>query len=198
MNGMSTHELVLSPSFAERLTAPVARELSPELARLGAGLALAALYGLALGAREGGLSLLQHSLGAPLALALLVLLLTPSLAVLFALFDAPLAPVQVFSAIARSVSLAGLALAGLAPATALFAVTVDSAALVTTIVRLGCLLAGTVALGQLLSTLWDALAAAAPASRGRARLLCLSFGAFVLVLAGRLFSILLPVLGGAS
>lgn len=198
MNRTPTHDLVLTPSFAERLTAPVASELSPELARLGAGLALAALYGLALGVRTGGLSLLQHAVGVPLGLALLVLLLTPSLAVLFALLDAPFAPRQVFSAIARSASLAGLALAGLAPATALLAVTVDSAALVTTMARLGCLLAATVALGQLLSTLWDALGGVSGETRGKARLLSLSFGAFVLVLGGRLFTLLLPELGGAS
>lgn len=197
MNSNATTEMLAEPGFAARLTAPPLLTLAPELRRLGAGLALSALYGLALGARESGVELARHALGAPLGLAILGALLTPSLIVLFALFDAPLTPRQLFALLARALSSAGLALAGVAPATALFVVTVESGDLVSGVARAGAALAGGLALGQLTISVWARLADAPAPVRRKARALLLAYGVFVSLLGARLFSVLLPVVGGA-
>ena len=169
-----------------------------DLVKLGTGLALSALYGLALGARGSGLDLLRHALGAPLALLVLAALSMPSLVVLFALLDAPITPSALFMNIARAVSGAGLVLSGLAPGAALFVVTTEASGLVTTLGRLGCMLAFGLAFSGLFATFWRMLGEAPEGTRLKARGLLCAYSLFVGMLAMRLFTTFLPLLGGAS
>ena len=110
------------PTLGARLIAPEAQSATQELARLGAGLGFAALYGLALGSRSGGMSMLQHAFGASAGLAAVGALGLPSLFVLLALVDAPVSPGALLAAGARGLASAGFVLAGLAPSAALLAV----------------------------------------------------------------------------
>jgi hypothetical protein len=171
---------------------------SPELARFGAGLALSGLYGLALGARGSGAELVRHAFGAPLCLVILAALLTPSLSVLLALFQAPLTPWQLFAKIARSLATAALVFAGLAPATALFVVTIAAGDLVSSVARAGAGLAGGLALAQLFTALWTVLADAPALTRYKARAFLVGYSLFIVLLGARLFATLLPLMGGAS
>jgi hypothetical protein len=180
------------------MDAPPSASASLELLRFGAALGLSALYGLALGARGSGAELLRHAFGVPFCLALLAALLTPSLSVLLALFQAPLTPLQLFAKIVRALSAAGLVLAGLAPATALFVVTIAAGDLVTTVARAGAALAGALALAQLFAALWTSLADAPARARYKARLLLLGYSLFVVLLGARLCATLLPLMGGVS
>ncbi len=61
--------------------------------RVAIGAALSAIYGVALGAREGGLALALHAVGVPSALLAVCALGLPALYIVLALFDAPLAPI---------------------------------------------------------------------------------------------------------
>lgn len=192
------HSEILAPGLAARLTAPTFASFLPELTRFGVGLALSMLYGLALGARQGGLELVRHALGAPLCLVLVGALLLPSLAVSFALIDVPVTLRQTCSAIARSVSSMGLALAGMAPAAALFVVTAGSDQLVVGVARTGCALAGALAIVQLLDASQTAVAGAPSPVRSKAAALTLGYAVFLVLLASRLCTLLLPMLGGAS
>ncbi len=91
--------------------------------QLGIGLCLAALYGVALGARGGPGSALQHGLGVPLALASVAIVAVPSLWVFLSLLDIPLQLSELALNTGRSLAGAGRVLAGLAPAAALYVVT---------------------------------------------------------------------------
>src|SRR5690606_21991871 len=94
--------------------------------RLGTGAALSAIYGIALGAREGGIALLVHAIGVPAALLAVCGLGLPALFIVLALFDAPLSPTKAIAAAARGCASAGLVLAGLAPLAALYVVGSES------------------------------------------------------------------------
>jgi hypothetical protein len=93
---------VPQPTLAARLTSPETQAATQELTRLASGLGLASLYGLALGARSGGLALVQHALGASAGLAAVAVLGIPALFVLLALVNAPVSPRAMLSVGARS------------------------------------------------------------------------------------------------
>ncbi len=162
------------------------------------GVGLAALYGLALGAREGGAALLTHALGVPAAIVAVIGLGLPALYILLALFDAPLSVEKAMAAAARGVASAGLALAGLAPLAALYVVTSGSAEGAGVAGALGLGLGGALGLRHLVSTLRAALAQADSATRLLATGAQIGFALFALVLAWRVWGALLPVVGGAS
>lgn len=162
------------------------------------GAALSATYGVALGARDGGLALLWHALGVPCALVAVCLLGLPALYIVLALFDAPLSPKRALGAAARGCASAGLVLAGLAPLAALYVIgseTTDGAAMAGT---LGLALGGLLGLRHLISTLREALRrsdSATPLVAGAAQL---GFAIFAIVLAWRVWAAVLPLVGGAS
>src|SRR5262249_18533700 len=131
-------------SYGAKLTVDELPELGQELARLGTGLVLASLYGLALGARHGGADLLRHALGAPLALIAIGALAMPSLLVMLMLFDAPITLSKMFSVTARAVASTGLVASGLAPATALLLVTIQSPEVAVLVSSSGLVLAGAI------------------------------------------------------
>jgi len=171
-----------------------------ELARrAAAGLALASIAGLAMGLREGPVAMAVHAAGVPLALGAVAALGGPSLYVVLALFDAPLDPRAAAAAAARGIAAAGLVLAGLAPAIAVFVVTsatLDGAALASGVALVA---GGAIGLGHVLRVVGTALERADSATRGMATLVLIGFAIFAIALASRVWGSLLPVLaGGAS
>jgi hypothetical protein len=102
-----------------------------EARRLAAAASLAAVFGVSLGLRQGGLSLASGAAGAPLGILAVSALAAPALAILFALVNAPIEAIDLARATTRGAAKAGLLLAGLAPAAALFVVTVEDAITVT-------------------------------------------------------------------
>ena len=185
------------PSLGARLTSPETRGFTRELARLGAGLGLAALYGLALGARTGGMALVQHALGASAGLAAVGVLGIPALFVLLALANAPVSPSAMLSAGARALASAGFVLAGLAPSAALLAVTIESPNAAAFVTRSGLILAGGIGLLQLTSAVRDMLKELPWAPRWKCNALLLGFSVFAIMLAARVWYNL-PILKGAA
>jgi hypothetical protein len=198
MNDTAPHRAATARNFALRLTFDTPLGLSPELGRLAAGLSISAFYGLALGARAGGAELLQNALGVPLGLVALGAVMMPSLTVLFAILDAPVTPSRVLGALGRALSSSGLVLAGLAPGAALLCVTVESAALASGVAGLGFVLAGMLGLFQLAASLGGSLAVARPSVARKGYLLLAGYGLFTVMLAARLWTAFVPMLGGAS
>jgi len=185
------------PSLGARLTSAETQGATQELARLGAGLGLAALYGLALGARSGGMALVQHALAASAGLAAVAVLGIPALFVLLALVDAPVSPSAMLSAGARSLASAGFVLAGLAPSAALLAVTIESPDAAAFVTRAGLTLAGGIGLFQLHSSVRAMLKELPPERRLKCHALLWGFSLFAIMLAGRVWYTL-PILQGAA
>jgi len=181
------------PSLGARLTSPDTRGALQEVTRLGAGLGLAALYGLALGARSGGVALVQHALAASAGLAAVGVLGLPALFVLLALVNAPVSPGSMLAAGARSLASAGFVLAGLAPSAALLAVTIESADAAAFVTRAGLTLAGGIGLFQLTSSMRAMLAALPAEQRFKCNALLFGFALFAIMLAARVWYTL-PIL----
>lgn len=171
---------------------------SDEARRFAAGLGLAALYGIALGAREGGSALASHAAVVPLALLAIAALGVPALYIALLVFDAPAEPLVVARAGSRAAAKTGLVLAGLAPAAALYVVSSDAQAVAATAGAVGLAVAGTLGLGTFLrdvSSLRDALPAA---RRSLVGLVLAGFALFATALALRVWLGGLAILGGAS
>ena len=168
-----------------------------DLARLGSGLGFAALYGLALGARSGGMSLIQHALASSGGLAAVLVLGMPSLFVVLALSNAPVSPGFMLAAGARALGSAGYVLAGLAPSAALLAVTIESASAAAFVARAGLCLSGAVGLYQLLGSVRCAFVGLSLAERIKKNALLLAFCVFAVLLAARVWYSL-PILQGAT
>ncbi len=168
-----------------------------ELLRLAGGLGFAALYGLALGARSGGISLLGHALAASAGLAAVGVLGVPSLFVIFALLDMPVSPVAMLAAAARALGSAGFVLAGLAPSAALLVVTIESAGAAAFVARAGLVLGGGIGLYQLVSAIRRMLSQLPLGVRFKSNLLLCAFCVFAILLAARVWYAL-PILQGAA
>jgi hypothetical protein len=188
----------LPPSWTANLLAADA-EVSPrrEATRFAIGLGLAALYGLALGARSGRLAFLTHAVGVPAALLAAFGVGIPALYIFLALVDAPVVPAAIAAAATRATATAGLVLAGLAPAAALFVVTSERPGAAALAALVGLSVGGAFGLGNVVSDLRKSVAAAAPAVRLVADLAFGGFGLFAVVVSLRVWMSLLPVLGGA-
>jgi hypothetical protein len=200
--------------WAARLVAADASVPPTELiGRACSGLGLAALYGLAIGARQGGASLIHHAVGVPFGLLLVMLLGTPSMFVFLSLCKAPMAARSLASTAARGTASAGLLLAGLAPAALLFVVSSETPHAARGAVAFGLFLAGGVSLSRTtLSIIRETAggreaggreaAAGTIGSLGGA-IVAVGFAGFAVVLAMRVWSAVLPILhatgaGGAS
>ena len=185
-------------SFTERLVSPSLTTIAGEGARAVWGLLLAALYGVALGTRHGGDQLWQHALGVPTGLASVALVAVPSLFVFLALVDAPISPVSTLSVATRALGITGLLLAGLAPAAALFVVSIESHLVAALAGTAGLLLAGGVGLVHLLNDLSVQLRSCGPVARSGGNAALAVFACFAVGLCLRVWWSLLPLLGGAS
>lgn len=192
-------DLGTSPTSEVRSSALAPSEpLGRELSKLTSGLALAAVYGLALGARSGGVDLVRHALGAPLGLAVVAAVAAPALFVRLALINAPLRPAQMVGAVAQGTFTAGLVLAGLAPAVAMLVVSIESAAAAAWMSGLGLWLAGGIGLFNLLAALRQHLIGADFRTNSRGFIAVAVFSALACALAARAWYAWLPLLGGAS
>jgi len=173
-------------------------EIALDLRRAGVALGLSSLYGLALGAREGGTELVRHAFGVPLSLLVLGAVLTPSLTVLLALLDAPVTPLAMLRAVSRAIASAGLVLGGLAPAAAVLVVTIESDDIACVAARGAGLIAGALGIVGLFGGVKKLVERASSAVVWRAEAMLLGYSLFVVLLGARLFSLLVPMIGGVS
>ena len=168
-----------------------------EAARFGIGLGLAAVYGLALGARDGRAAFLTHAAGVPAALLVAFGVGIPALYIFLALLDAPVVPSAIASAATRATATAGLVLAGLAPAAALFVVTSDRNGAAALAAAVGLAVGGAFGLGSVVSDLRQSIVASGWPVRVLSNVVFGVFGLFAVVVTLRVWMSLLPVLGGA-
>ena len=165
--------------------------------RLAGGLLLSAVFGLSLGARMGGVALLEHALGVPAGLCAMGLLGAPPLYVLLTLFDAPISLSEIVSFLGRALSAVGTVLGGLAPAVALLGVTIQSPDVAALAARAGLALACVVGGAPLLLRVFDKLGGRAALKFKGGLLLC-GFALFAGAVSARTWQALLPILGGCS
>jgi len=168
-----------------------------EARRLGTGLGLAALFGGALGLRVGGVAIGSHALGVAAGLTAVAAVASPAFAIVLALVNAPISGFTLARATSGAVARAGLILGGLAPAAALYVVTVEDAITVSVVGFASLALAGAIGVSSFATDLRTPLAAA---SRDTRRWMTVAMPAFVLfaaVLALRVWWLALPVLTGA-
>jgi hypothetical protein len=184
--------------WAERLVTHAESSHAELVRRAAAGLGLSALYGLALGARQGGKALALHAVGVPLGLLIVVLAAAPSMFVFLSICRAPIDARALASTTARGLGSAGLLLAGLAPAAALFVVSSETPRAAAGAVTLGLMLGGGVALGR---ATWEIFRSAVRAKAGSilgGTGVAVGFAMFSVILAIRVWNAVLPILGGAS
>ncbi|WP_437605073.1 hypothetical protein WMF20_28280 [Sorangium sp. So ce834] len=176
-----------------------AADLRQDLARFGVGVGLAALYGLALGARQGGLSLVQHAAGVPAAMVAVACLGVPALTIVLTLFDAPLDPARALSATARAAAATGLVLGGLAPAAALFVVTSGAPETAAIMGLIGLAVGGVIGVRVLLRDLGAVLRPdRGPLTWSGTTAALLGFAGFAVALALRVWWGTLPILRGGA
>jgi hypothetical protein len=170
---------------------PESRSLRPW--QLVAALAFSAMFGLALGARLGALSMVVHAAAVPLGFVAVTLLAVPAFCIGMAHAGVELDVGVVTRSVAQALMGAGRALAGLAPAMLLLAVTCESATSVAFFGVLGLAVAS--ALGM--RALFIGLASLESWNRPTAKLLRWAFALFTALLGARIWSALLPMFGGA-
>ncbi|WP_437313028.1 hypothetical protein [Sorangium sp. So ce385] len=176
-----------------------AADLRQDLARFGVGVGLAALYGLALGARQGGVSLVQHAAGVPAAMVAVACLGVPALTIVLTLFDAPLDPSRALSATARAAAATGLVLGGLAPAAALFVVTSGAHETAAIMGLIGLAVGGVIGVRVLLHDLGAVLRPdRGPLTWSGTTAALLGFAGFAVALALRVWWGTLPILKGGA
>ena len=173
-------------------------DLRAEGLRFVTGAGLASLYGLALGARDGGASLIRHALGVPAALFAVAGLGVPALFIALALFNAPLDPPRVAASAARAAASAGLLLAGLAPVAALYVVSSEHTGAAILAGAFGLFLGGLSGVTRLLRELGGSLAGQSELGRLAAGCAFAAFAVFATALAARVWFATLPLFGGAS
>ncbi len=165
-----------------------------EVRRALAGLSLSALFGLAIGARYGALSMAVHAVGVPAGFLASLALSLPALCIFVAHFDLPLDTRRVVHAATRAIAVSGLVLAGLAPGAALLCITPESPEAAACFAVLG------LGLGSLCGVRELALTMQA-SSEGRRLTLVLLLSGFVVMaalVALRAWWLLLPMLGRAG
>ena len=163
------------------------KDLMRELVRITAGLALSAVYGVALGARGGLESMVRHALTVPLSLAAVVTLAAPSFYILLAHGGSRLAPLPVLAAVRRGVGVCALLLGGLSPAATLLAVSSEGPLAAALYGALGLALAGVLGLRQLIGDLRLALSREDDTPRG-SHAAVLGFALFTALLATKIWA----------
>lgn len=164
--------------------------------RTGVGLAMSAAFGLALGARRGGGEMVAHAIGVAAAPAAILTFAVPALYIVVALFDAPVDAVGMARCAGRGTAALGMVLAGLAPLTALYAVSTEDRVWAGLAGIAALLLAGLVAVGQFRGALFEATREASLSARNALNLATLAFGALVAVAAARIWWSCVPTFGG--
>jgi hypothetical protein len=185
------------PGWAADLVtgAPEARWTS-EGTRLAWAMALAACYGMALGARYGVQAMLIQAVGVPLALAAVAAVAGPAFYILLAHAGHPIRALGLAAALSRATATTGLVLAGIAPAAAMITVSTESPVTAAVYGMLGLLVGGGLGLRRLGRELATELDSAEPGRRFASRLVGLGFACFATVLAARVWWLAVPSLGG--
>ncbi len=165
--------------------------------RFGIAVALAAGYGLAVGTRQGGLSLLKHAAAVPLAPIAVAGVGVPALLIVLTLFDAPVSPTAAFSAASRGAAATGLVLGGLAPAMALFVTTTSTWHGAAISAGLGLILAGIFGLRAFLRAIGAPIRNAEALPRTVSGFALAGFALFATALSARIWWSMLPIFGGA-
>jgi hypothetical protein len=162
------------------------------------GAGLAAIFGVALGLRHGGTSIVVGALGAPAGIVAVCVLAVPAFAIVLALANAPLDAMQLAGATSRAAMRAGLLLAGIAPAAALLVVTVEETITVDILGFAALVFAGSLAARSFSRDLRPALRSAPPTARVVLSASLFAFLLFAGVLAARVWWLTLPMLTEAS
>ncbi|MGH7296441.1 MAG: hypothetical protein ACRELB_15995 [Polyangiaceae bacterium] len=165
-----------------------------EFMRLLIASGLASAFGVALGLRHGGMTLLQGALGAPAGILAVAAVAVPAFAIVLALANAPLQAMQLAQATTRAAMRAGLFLAGVAPAAALLVVTVEDATTVDALGFGGLAFAGWIAASSFSAELRPARRSAPAVTRALLSVALPAFLLFAAVLAARVWWLALPVL----
>jgi hypothetical protein len=198
----ATHEATPeepAASFAEGLlSSRVEVRWAEEGRRLGIGLALASLFGAAIGLRHGGLAILAHAVGVPLGILAVAAVAVPAFAIVLALANAPIDAATLGRATSRAAAKAGLILGGLAPAAVLYVVTVEDAITVSIVGFGGLLLAGSIALRSFADELRHPLRSANATAQIAMTLALPAFLLFAAALSVRVWWLALPILTGAQ
>ena len=166
--------------------------------RFASAVFLSSLFGLALGAREGGMALLTHAAGVPAGLLAVTVLGVPGLYIVLALAGAPLRADGLFDAASRASGTAGLVMGGLAPATAMYVVTTQELVVAQGVAAVVLVVAGAIGLRSLLRSIRRQLDDADSPVRFVGLLVSLGFAMFGVVLAARVWSSTLTLFAGAS
>ena len=175
---------------------PTAAAWPREAQRFATALALASLFGVAIGLRLGGPAIPMHALGVSVGILAVCGLAVPALAIILALANASIDALGLARATARGSATAGLLLAGLAPGAALFAVTVEDAISVTLVGVGGLLLAGILGMRSFLCELAPQLALADAPARRLSQIAIPFFLVFAAVLGARIWWVMLPIVRG--
>ena len=192
-----SNEDVGAPTWTEHLlSGGSAPTWSRETKRMITGLGLATLFGAALGLRTGGPAILFHAVGVPSGMIAVAVLAAPAFAIVLALANAPVHELSLARAVSRATASAGLVLGGLAPAAALFMVTVEDAITVTIMGSGFLLLAGALAMRSFATELAPQLATGGARTRRLTALAMPMFLAFSAILAARVWWMMLPALRG--
>lgn len=186
-------------SFTANLLGDPAAKASPrdDARRLGVGLALAAVYGLAIGTRDGGAAFLHHAAAVPLAPLAVAGLGVPALFIVLTLFDAPVNPARTLAAAARGAATTGLVLAGLAPAMSLFVTTTSSRVGAALCAGVGLIVGGALGLRAFLRGIDAQLREGSDGARVLGGFALLVFALFSIALSARVWWTSLPIFGGA-
>ncbi|HVK64761.1 MAG TPA: hypothetical protein VM694_09810 [Polyangium sp.] len=190
-----------APSFAKSLLGDgpegAAGAMRDDARRFATALVLSALYGLSIGTRDGGLSILKHAAAVPLAPLAVAGLGVPALFIVLTLFDAPIDPPAAVKAAARGAATTGLVLGGLAPAMALFVTTSSSRIGAAFSAGLGLILAGAFGLRAFLGAIGTPLGRASAGVRTMSGFALAGFTIFATALSARVWWSTLPIFGGA-
>jgi hypothetical protein len=181
---------------SQLLAAQVPGGVRSEALRCATGLGLAAVYGLAVGARHGGGALLKSAAVVPLALSAAAALGIPATYIVLALFDAPIDPRRLGAATSRAMATTGLVLAGLAPAAALFVVSSEHPAAAAMSGAVGLALASAAGFRALMTDVLDGLSTSREGTRLASAAAIVAFGVFAAALSLRIWSACLPLFGG--
>jgi hypothetical protein len=156
------------------------------------GLALAATFGLALGAGLGVPAMAIHAVGVPLGFVAVALIGGPAFYVALAHAGVEASALALTASLARGIAGAGLVLGGLAPTMLLMALSCESHVTVAVYAVLGLAAAGCVGL----RAIFRELERRQPSPGIAASLPRLAFAIFAGVLCLRIWWSVLPILGG--
>jgi hypothetical protein len=170
----------------------------PLATRVGAAVALSGAYGLALGLRAGGLTLVENAVGVPLAAVAVMALGLPALLIVLTLFGTPVRAARLVDAAVRGFVASSIVLAGLAPAVGLYVATSvdDVGAGVPGVI--GLLLGGAVGLRAFFTAFGRELRGASTPAKVLAVAAGVGFAIFAVVLSVRVWGSVIAFSSGAA